>query len=138
MNRQRAERRTILKTRIINIVSALLAVAMLTLTSFADMETPFVPSTPGKTDTPSTPSKDVVWGDVNGDREIDAKDIVLLKKYIANFDYTTNSSKIEVELGADVNGDGEINARDVVLLKKYIANYDVETGKSSITLGSTK
>lgn len=69
---------------------------------------------------------------------IDSTDIVLIKKYIANFDYETGISSIEVGLGADVNGDGKIDAKDVVLLKKYIANYDVETGKSSVTLGPTK
>lgn len=66
-------------------------------------------------------------GDVNGDGKINAKDIVLLKKYIANYDYTTGSSTVTVDLvGADVNGDGKINAADIVKLKKYIANYVYE------------
>lgn len=64
-------------------------------------------------------------GDVNGDGKINAKDIVLLKKYIANYDYDTGTSTVSVDtVGADMNGDGKINAADIVMLKKYIANYE--------------
>lgn len=78
---------------------------------------------------------DVVYGDVNGDGKIDMKDVVLLRKYIVNYDYDTESSSVAVELGADANGDGKIDMKDVVLLRKYIVNYDYDTETSTIVLG---
>ncbi len=79
-----------------------------------------------------------LWGDANGDDKIDSKDIILLKKYIANLDPATGKSSVSVEAGADANGDGKIDSKDIILLKKYIANLDPSTGKSSVTLGPSK
>ena len=78
---------------------------------------------------------DYMYGDANGDALIDMKDVVLLRKYIANYDYDTMTSDIIVDVGADANGDSTIDMKDVVLLRKYIANYDYDTGTSSIVLG---
>ncbi|MBE6563105.1 MAG: hypothetical protein E7660_05155 [Ruminococcaceae bacterium] len=60
------------------------------------------------------PEADILSGDVNGDGEIDAKDMLLLKKYIAEV-----TDNINVD-NSDMNGDDEINAKDMMLLKKYI------------------
>jgi len=78
---------------------------------------------------------DFVYGDANGDNKIDIKDVVLLRKYITNFDYDTNTSSVNVELGADANGDGKIDIKDVVILRKYITNYDYDTESSTVILG---
>ncbi len=78
---------------------------------------------------------DFVYGDANGDAKIDMKDVVLLRKYMANYDYDTETSTESVGLGADANGDGKIDMKDVVLLRKYMANYDYDTGSSSVVLG---
>ena len=78
---------------------------------------------------------EIKYGDVNGDGKIDASDVVMLRKYMANYNFDTNTSNIEVKAGADVNGDGGISASDVVLLRKYIANYDYDTGSSDVVLG---
>lgn len=78
---------------------------------------------------------DIVYGDANGDGKVNSADIILIKKYIANFDGTTSS--VEVFPGADANGDGSINSLDVILLKKYIANIGPD-GNSSIVLGPSK
>jgi len=59
----------------------------------------------------------------------------LLRKYITNFDYDTNTSSVNVELGADANGDGKIDIKDVVILRKYITNYDYDTESSTVILG---
>lgn len=75
------------------------------------------------------------YGDVNADGEINGRDVIQLRKYMANFDYDTGLSTVEVSAGADVNGDGEINGRDVILLRKYMANYDYDTGESTVILG---
>ena len=77
----------------------------------------------------------IVYGDADGDGEIDAKDIILLRQYISKLDYDTNASSVSVVAGADVNGDGVVNAKDVVLLRQYIVNYNYETGSSSVVLG---
>lgn len=78
---------------------------------------------------------DFVYGDANGDRIVDMKDVVLLRKYITDFDYDTNASSVNVGIGADANDDGIIDMKDVVLLRKYIVNFDYDTGSSSIVLG---
>ncbi len=78
------------------------------------------------------------YGDANGDGKIDGKDVILLKKYMANYVYETNTSTVDVELGADANGDGKIDGKDVILLKKYMANYVYETNSSTVVLGPQK
>ena len=78
---------------------------------------------------------DFMYGDSNGDQKIDMKDVVLLRKYITNFDYDTNTSSVNVELGADANGDNKIDMKDVVILRKYITNYDYDTESSTVVLG---
>lgn len=66
----------------------------------------------------STP--DIVYGDVNGDGEIDIKDSALIKRYLAGWD-------VELDLEAtDVNGDGEATIKDSALIKRYLAGWDVE------------
>lgn len=79
-----------------------------------------------------------IYGDANGDGKINSADIILLKKYVANYDRLTGTSTVEVSLGADANGDGKINSSDIILLKKYIANFDSTTGNSTIVLGPAK
>ncbi len=78
---------------------------------------------------------DFVYGDANGDGVIDGFDVIRIKKYLANYDYETQTSTVEIQPGADSNGDGTIDGFDVIRLKKYLANYDYETGTSSIVLG---
>jgi hypothetical protein len=79
--------------------------------------------------------EEILWGDVNGDGEVNAKDATKLKKYLANYDPDTETSTETVEAGADANGDGEVNAKDATKLKKYLANYDPDTGTSTEVLG---
>ena len=75
------------------------------------------------------------YGDVTGDGKVNGKDVVLIRQYLANYDYTTNTSTAEIKLGADVNGDGVVNATDVLLLRRYMANYNYQTGESSVQIG---
>ena len=78
---------------------------------------------------------DVLWGDVNGDGEINNKDVVRLKNYFAAYDDQTGISGVSVYSGADANGDGALSNKDVVRLKNYLANYDDITQSSEVTLG---
>ena len=77
----------------------------------------------------------VMYGDANGDGEVTIKDLVLLRKFVANYDDSTGTSTVAVESGADANGDGVITIKDLVLLRKYVANYDDSTGTSTVVLG---
>ena len=78
---------------------------------------------------------DFIYGDANEDNIINGQDVVRLKKYLANYDYDTGLSSVDIGAGADANGDGVVNGQDVVRLKKYLANYDYDTETSTIALG---
>lgn len=78
---------------------------------------------------------DFVYGDANGDGEVNGKDVTRLLKYLANYDYDTDTSTVEISAGADATGDGEINGKDVTRLLKYLANYDYDTNTSTVVLG---
>ena len=78
---------------------------------------------------------DFIYGDATGDDAVDGFDVIRLKKYLANYDYDTETSTVEIFPGADANGDGKVDGFDVIRLKKYLANYDYETGESTIVLG---
>ncbi|MCR5816222.1 MAG: leucine-rich repeat protein [Ruminococcus sp.] len=61
-------------------------------------------------------------GDVNNDKEINIKDVALLKQYLAKWNVDIDKD------AADANGDGEINIKDLALLKQYIAKWNVKLG----------
>ena len=71
-------------------------------------------------------SSDLVGGDVNGDGTFSSKDLILLRQYLANYDYANGNSSVEVAAGADVNGDGEVNVLDVVRLRYALANDEFD------------
>ena len=65
---------------------------------------------------------DVIFkkGDVNGDGDINNKDLALLMQYVNDWD-------VEIYLAvADVNADGDINNKDLALLMQYVNDWDVE------------
>ena len=53
-------------------------------------------------------------GDINIDGAINAKDVLLLRRYIAGLENSI------IEAAADVNGSGDINFADVLLLRRHI------------------
>ena len=59
----------------------------------------------------------IIYGDVNGDGVVTAKDRLALTKYIQNQD-----EKIDVK-AADLNLDGKIDIVDLMILKKHIAKW---------------
>ena len=77
----------------------------------------------------------VVFGDANGDGTVNGKDLLMLRRYMANYDDETKTSTIRVGVGADANGDGEVNGKDLLMLRRYMANYDDETQTSTVVLG---
>ena len=91
-----------------------IALADLFATNYAE-ELLGIGSIPGTvTVLPHTP------GDVTGDGEVDGRDLVRLRKYLAG----TPGFEI-VEANTNVNGDDGIDILDLVRLRKYLAQYDV-------------
>jgi beta-glucanase (GH16 family) len=76
----------------------------------------------------------VTYGDVNGDGQINAADVTLLRGYIAAQDKTAwlNANTNFRPNNADINADGFISAADVTLLRRYIAAAD----KAAVPLGA--
>ncbi len=72
------------------------------------------------------PTEEPTFGDVNEDNEINAKDVTMLRRYLAG------GWNVEINmLNSDVNNDGEINAKDVTILRRYLAGgWGVQLGKS--------
>jgi hypothetical protein len=64
----------------------------------------------GSEDTPTTST--TVTGDLDGDGEVTALDLVALKQGLLGIDETSTAS--------DLNGDGEVNVLDLLLLKRYL------------------
>lgn len=77
--------------------------------------------------TPTIPTKpsatvDIFYGDANDDCEVNMKDVLIIRKYLAGI-----SVSIDMKT-ADADGSGEVNMKDVLLLRKYIANIIDESG----------
>lgn len=64
-----------------------------------------------------------LYGDVNGDKVIDLRDMLSLKKYIAG-----EETSDFVFVNADVNADGKADLKDFLMLKKYFAEWDIHLG----------
>jgi hypothetical protein len=74
-------------------------------------------------------------GDVNGDGQISLTDLILLRRYLAEYDYDLDYSTVDVALGADMNSDGVINLSDLILLSRYLADYDYDTEDPDVSVG---
>lgn len=84
------------------------------------MPSPNVP-VPTPTPTPSatpTPVKEVMYGDLNGDKRVNSTDLTMLNRYLLKVIHQFNTS----EEAADLNRDGRINSTDVTILKRYLLN----------------
>jgi hypothetical protein len=83
---------------------------------FESKDAPATTPTPTKpTDKPQTTK---VWGDLNGDSQIDSTDYVLLKRWING--KNTDLLGEEGKKLADVNGDAKLDSNDLVLIKRKI------------------
>ena len=65
------------------------------------------------------PAAATVWGDVDGDGELKAKDRIYLTRHLARWsDYTEINTK-----AADLNLDGKVNAKDRIILTRHLAKW---------------
>ena len=78
---------------------------------------------------------DFVYGDADGNGLVNLNDAILVRTYLATYDYDTGESTTDVSTGADADGNGVVNLNDAVLLNTYLANYDYDTGSSNVILG---
>ena len=58
----------------------------------------------------------VANGDTNGDGTVDAKDVTILRRYLAGW-----NPDIHLD-AADLNGDGVVDAKDVTVLRRQLAS----------------
>ncbi len=59
----------------------------------------------------------VVYGDINGDKYVDALDLVLIKNYLLGGAIFSSPYNFKA---ADLNGDEEVNSLDFSLMKQYL------------------
>lgn len=64
--------------------------------------------------------EDVLYGDINSDKSIDALDLAVLKKYLLDNSVTINTK------AADTYKDGSIDSLDFATLKKYLLGTTLE------------
>jgi hypothetical protein len=69
-----------------------------------------------------TAPEGVVYGDVNGNGEVDGRDLIMLRQKMAGWSVEV------VEANADVNGDGKVDGKDLILLRQKMAGWDVVLG----------
>lgn len=65
----------------------------------------------------------VIYGDANGDGNINMLDVLLIRKYIAKQPVSPNLQ------ASDVTHDGDVNMLDVLKIRKYIAKQPVDLNK---------
>lgn len=75
------------------------------------------PTPPQVTPTPTPTTPTIMYGDLNGDKEVNSTDLTVLKRYVLKTN--TNLPDWSI-LAADVNGDGSVDSTDVTLMKRYI------------------
>ena len=70
----------------------------------------------------SSPEEPAPSGDANGDGDVNMKDVLTVRLFIANL-------PVEIrEADADVYTDASLDMKDVLLLRKFIAKWDVHFG----------
>ena len=87
---------------------------------------PTTPTEPTGTEVEPTETEptggDKLLGDANDDGNVNMKDVLLIRKFLAGMSVTLN------EQNADCNSDGTVNMKDVLMLRKYLAGLITELG----------
>ena len=67
-------------------------------------------------DDPTDPQPAEMLGDANDDGAVNMKDVLTLRKHLADMEVSYSV------LNSDVNDDGDVNMKDVLMLRKYLAD----------------
>lgn len=62
------------------------------------------------------------YGDVNNDGKVNLLDLIALRKHLAKWNITIDTT------AADCNGDGNVNLLDLIAMRKYLAHWDIVLG----------
>ncbi len=65
-------------------------------------------------------TNNTIAGDINGDGNVNNKDLTRLFQYLSDWDVTVNEEAL------DVNGDNKVNNKDLTRLFQYLSDWDVE------------
>lgn len=79
---------------------------------------PYVPSEASNTLEVVTKVAAVLYGDVDGNGEVNQQDAALLQQYLAKYTVEIHTDK------ADVNLDGAVNLADYIILRRYLMDWD--------------
>jgi hypothetical protein len=90
-----------------------------TTTTVTTTQAPVTSATTTTTANTDTDTVERKWGDVNVDGQVNAVDLVLLKKYLLTMVSDSDIPEGGL-LNADVKNDDNINSVDLLLLKKYL------------------
>ena len=82
---------------------------------YGGKQTPDTPDTPN---TPDIPDKPHVYGDIDGDGKVSAKDSMNIQRYVIKL----KSFDEDQLLAADVNGDGKVTAKDALEILRHTLN----------------
>ena len=74
----------------------------------------------GETDYDPTAEPQWTPGDINGDGDVNNKDVTRLFQYLSEWDVDADENAL------DVNGDGTVNNKDLTRLFQYLSGWDVE------------
>ena len=63
----------------------------------------------------------IIYGDANGDGEVNIMDLIPMSKYVSGV------TDVNINLdAADVNADGVVDDKDVAIMKKYLAGDNIK------------
>ena len=74
----------------------------------------------------------VLFGDVDGNGRINAKDVIAMQRYIEGTEILTD----QYFLAGDVNHDGVIDDKDVKLVMKFMLNSDTLSAAQNYVISS--
>ena len=69
---------------------------------------------------------EIVYGDADGNGEIEVLDAALIQQFLAGYEVEMN------EAAADADGNGEVEVLDAALIQQFLAGYDVALGPDKV------
>ena len=67
-----------------------------------------------------------VLGDADGNDVVDARDLVVMRNFLANLDYDIGYSTVTIDMSADMDGNGYITGYDLFLLRNYMQSCSLK------------